>query len=152
MDRKTIQPEFFFCFVFFSYGPFKNISHIEPTVHQRWAKTGEPRKKNTWPSVSRTWLSNMWQERGSNHSGEKPNGLRVSSFIHQATVARSAWVVFFVRDTSSRYDLAICEVSWIYSIRLRSYEPDTNARTDRGKTKCLPSFFQWRGHDKLYIS
>ena len=27
------------------YGPFKNISHIEPTVHQKWAKTGEPGEK-----------------------------------------------------------------------------------------------------------
>ena len=30
------------------------------------------RRKTTWPSVSRTWLSHMWPERGSNHSGEKP--------------------------------------------------------------------------------
>ena len=30
----------------------------------------------------------MWPERGSNHSGEKPNELRVNSPIHQATGAR----------------------------------------------------------------
>ena len=62
------------------YGPFKNILHIEPIVHQRWEKT-RTRGKTTWPSVSRTWLSHMWPERGSNHSGEKPNGLGVSYLL-----------------------------------------------------------------------
>ena len=40
------------------------------------------RRKTTWPSVSRPWLSHIWPERGSNHSGKKPNGLRVNSLIH----------------------------------------------------------------------
>ena len=31
------------------YGPFKNISHIEPIIHQRWAKTGEPEKSPEHP-------------------------------------------------------------------------------------------------------
>ena len=51
----------------------------------RSSKVGEnrrTRRKTTWPSVSRTWLSHIWPERGSNHSGEKPNGLRVNSLIH----------------------------------------------------------------------
>ena len=38
-----------------------------PIVHQRWAKTGESGKA-TWPSVSRTWLSHIWPEQGSNHT------------------------------------------------------------------------------------
>ena len=45
----------------------------------RSSKVGENRKpgeKPTWPSVSRR-LSRMWPERGSNHSGEKLNELRV---------------------------------------------------------------------------
>ena len=51
----------------------------------RSSKVGEnrsTRRKTTWPSVSRTWLSHIWPERGSNHSDEKPNGLRVNSLIH----------------------------------------------------------------------
>ena len=35
----------FFFFLFGFCGPFKNISHIEAIVHQRWAKTGEPGEK-----------------------------------------------------------------------------------------------------------
>ena len=35
----------------------------------------------------------------------------------------SAKVAFLVCDTSFRYELATCEVSWIYSIWFRSYEP-----------------------------
>ena len=59
----------------------------------RSSKVGEnrrTRRKTTWPSVSRTWLSHMWPERGSNHSGEKPNGLRVNSPIHSAMGARTS--------------------------------------------------------------
>ena len=46
-------------------------------------KVGKNRRtqgKTTWPSVSRTWLSHMWPERGSNHSGEKPNELSQLSY------------------------------------------------------------------------
>ena len=65
--------------------PFQEyFTYIKPIVHQRWAKTGRPGKKNTWPSISRTWLSHMWPERGLNHSSEKPNGVRVSSLIPMA--------------------------------------------------------------------
>ena len=48
----------------------------------RSAKGGKNRRtrgETVWPSVSRTWFSHMWPERGSNHSGEKPIGLRVDS-------------------------------------------------------------------------
>ena len=74
---------FFFFFFIWVLRPFQEyFIYIEPIIHQRWAKTGEPGEKNTWPSVSRTWLSHMWPEWGSNHSSENPNGLRVSSLIH----------------------------------------------------------------------
>ena len=36
-------------------------------------------RKKSWPSIIRTWLSHTWPKGGSNRSGEKPNGLRVSS-------------------------------------------------------------------------
>ena len=42
---KYIDSFAIFFFLFGFYGPFKNISHIEPIVHQRWAKTGKPREK-----------------------------------------------------------------------------------------------------------
>ena len=65
---------FFFVFLWFRfYGPFKNISLIEPIVHQRWAKTGESAEKPLDHPVSITWLSHIWLKRGSIHSGEKPN-------------------------------------------------------------------------------
>ena len=74
---------FFFFFLIWALRPFQEyFTYIEPIVHQRRAKTGELGGKNTWPFVSRTLLSHMWPERGSNHSGEKPNGFRVSSLIH----------------------------------------------------------------------
>ena len=76
---------FFFFFFFFDLGftALSRIFHIYPA--DRSSKVGEnrrTRRKTTWPSVSRTWLSHIWPERGSNHSGEKPNGLRVNSLIH----------------------------------------------------------------------
>ena len=52
-------------------------------------------------------------------------------------------VVFLVRDISSQYDLAICEVSWIYSIQFRGYESDTmHGWTDRSKTLCPSTILQ----------
>ena len=75
----------FFFFVFFDLG-FMALSRIFHLYRaDRSSKVGEnrrTRRKTTWPSVSRTWLSHIWPERGSNHSGEKPNGLRVNSLIH----------------------------------------------------------------------
>ena len=80
---------FFFCFVFLFgfYGLFKNISLISSRSFIKGGRKPENPGKTTWPSVIRTWLSHMWPERGSNHSGKKPNGLRVSPLIHQATRA-----------------------------------------------------------------
>ena len=54
-----------------------------------------------------------------------------------------ARAVPLVRDTSSRYDLAICYASWRYSILFRSYKPDMNARTN-GQI-CLP-YSQYSRH------
>ena len=76
---------FFFFFFFFDLG-FTALSRIFHLYRaDRSSKVGEnrrTRRKTTWPSVSRTWLSHIWPERGSNHSNEKPNGLRVNSLIH----------------------------------------------------------------------
>ena len=86
---------FFFFFFFFDLG-FTALSRIFHLYRaDRSSKVGEnrsTRRKTTWPSVSRTWLSHIWPELGSNHSGEKPNGLRVNSLIHQATGARMVQV------------------------------------------------------------
>ena len=87
LESYLSQNHFFF-FLFGFYDPFKNISLI---LSQSFIKGGwklENLEKTIWPSVSRTWLFHMWPERGLNHSGEKPNGLRVSSLIHQAAGAR----------------------------------------------------------------
>ena len=71
---------------FFFYLGFTALSRIFHLYRaDRSSKVGENRRTlgiTTWPSASWTWLSHMWPERGSNHSGEKPNGLRVSSLIH----------------------------------------------------------------------
>ena len=73
---------FFFCFFFF-YLAFMALSRI---FRLYWAnrsgKNWRTRGKTTCPIVSRTWLSHMWPEQCSNHSSEKPNGLRVNSPIH----------------------------------------------------------------------
>ena len=87
-NKKNINTfGFFFFIIIWVLRPFQEyFTYIEQIVHQRWAKTREPRE-TTWPSVSRTWFSYMWPKLGSSHSGEKPNGLRVNSPIHQATGA-----------------------------------------------------------------
>ena len=76
---------FFFFFFFFDLG-FTALSRIFHLYRaDRSSKVGEnrsTRRKTTWPSVSRTWLSHIWPELDSNHGGEKPNGLRVNSLIH----------------------------------------------------------------------
>ena len=76
---------FFFIvfFLFGFYGCFKNISLISSRSFIKGGRKPENSgKKTTWPSISRTWLSHMWPDQGSNYSSEKPNGLRVSSPIH----------------------------------------------------------------------
>ena len=80
-----IRKQVLIFFFFFDLG-FTALSRIFHLYRaDRSSKVGEnrrTRRKTTWPSVSRTWLSHIWPERGSNHSGEKPNGLRVNSLIH----------------------------------------------------------------------
>ena len=73
---------FFFFDLIWVLWPFQEyFTYIEQIVHQRWRKLENP-GKTTWPSISRTWLSHMWPEGGSNDSSEKPNGLRVSQLSH----------------------------------------------------------------------
>ena len=83
---------FFFIFFLFFYFGFTVLSRIFHFYQADYSsKAGENERtlgRTTRPSVSRTSLSHMWPERGSNHSCEKTNGLRVSSLIHQATGAR----------------------------------------------------------------
>ena len=66
---------FFFFFFFFDLG-FTALSRIFLLYRaDRSSKVGEnrrTRRKTTWPSASRTWLSHIWPEPGSNHSGENP--------------------------------------------------------------------------------
>ena len=78
---------FFFFFFFFSDLGFTALSRIFHLYRaDRSSKVGEnrrTRRKTTWPSVSRTWLSHIWPERGSNHSGEKPKSLYVK--VHKSS-------------------------------------------------------------------
>ena len=74
---------YLFIFFFWSFTALSRIFYLYRADSS--SKVGEKRRtwrKTTWPSVSRTWLSQMWLERGLNHSGEKPSGLRVNSPIH----------------------------------------------------------------------
>ena len=77
--------DFFFNFFFFDFG-FTALSRIFHLYRaDRSSKVGKnrrTRRKTTWPSVSRTWLSHIWPKPGLNHSDEKPNGSRVNSLIH----------------------------------------------------------------------
>ena len=85
-------------FFFFDLG-FTALSRI---FHLYWAnrssKVGENRTqgKTTWPSVSRTWLSHMWPERDSNHSGEKWWNFSISLyykyFVCICVCSVGAWV------------------------------------------------------------
>ena len=81
--QNCLPPFFFFFFFDLGFTALSRIFHLYRA--DRSSKVGEnrsTRRKTTWPSVSRTWLSHIWPELGSNHSGEKPNGLRVNSLIH----------------------------------------------------------------------
>ena len=65
-NRKNFIEVYFFIYFFFIWVllPFQEyFTYIEPIIHQRWAKTGEPGGKNTWPSLSRTWLSHVTRAR-----------------------------------------------------------------------------------------
>ena len=79
----TNMNRFFGGFFYLGFTALSRIFHLYQA--DRSSKVGEnrsTRRKTTWPSISRTWLSHIWTELGSNHSGEKPNGLRVNSLIH----------------------------------------------------------------------
>ena len=71
---------FFFIWVLRLFQEY--FTYIEPIVHQRWAKTREPGEINHLTIRKQNLAFHMWPERGSNHSGEIPNGLRVNSPIH----------------------------------------------------------------------
>ena len=66
---------FFFIWVL---RPFQEyFTYIEPIFHQRRAKTREPGEKSPdHPQADFSFPT------GSNHSSEKPNGLRVNSLTH----------------------------------------------------------------------
>ena len=99
----------FFFFFDLGFTALSRIFHLYRA--DRSSKVGEnrsTRRKTTWPSVSRTWLSHIWPELGSNHSGEKPNGLRVNSLIHQATGARSRCISYLPCYNLVLLPLIIC--------------------------------------------
>ena len=76
---------FFFFFFFLGgggWGGGGGFTALSRIFHLYRAEKRRTRGKTTWPSVSRARLSHMWPELGSNHSVEKPNGLRVNSPIH----------------------------------------------------------------------
>ena len=80
-----VPHRFIYLFIYFDLGfmALSRIFHLyragcSSKVGKNWRTWG----KTTWPSVRRTWLSHMWPEWGLNHSGEKPNWLRVNSPIH----------------------------------------------------------------------
>ena len=75
-------------FFYLSCTALSQIFHLYRVDHlsKVCKKMENPGKTTSWPSISRTWLSDMWP--CSNHSSEKPNGLRVSSLIHY-TMGRS---------------------------------------------------------------
>ena len=68
------------------------------------------------------------------YESDTKKALHYMGFCHGHLINKNklARVVFLVRDTSSWYEQAVCEVSWIYSILLMSYKPDTNFQHDMG--------------------
>ena len=73
----------FYFFLIWVLRPFQECStYIEPIVHQRCAKTREPREKPPDHLDAELCFPTCDPEQGLNHSGEKPNGLRVNSPIH----------------------------------------------------------------------
>ena len=71
---------FFFKFGFYSY--FKNISLISNWSFIKGGQIPENLRENHLTICKQNLASHMWPERGLNHSGEKPNRLRVNSPIH----------------------------------------------------------------------
>ena len=68
---------FFFDLVFTALSRIFHLYQADRSskVDKNWRTRG----KTTWPSVSRTWLSHMWQEQGSNQSGPFKNISLISS-------------------------------------------------------------------------
>ena len=73
-DRAIGMRNYYFCkhFSYFFYYGFTALSRIFHLYRADSSSVvGENRRirwKTTWQSVSRTWLSHMWPERGSNHA------------------------------------------------------------------------------------
>ena len=81
--------------------PFQEyFTYIEQIAHQRWAKTGEPGENHLTTRKQNLVFPRDLSEAGT--TGEKPNGLRVNSPIHQATGACSKkglinWYMVFIQ-------------------------------------------------------
>ena len=81
--------------------PFQEyFTYIEPIVNHRLAKTGVPGEKPPDLPVQNL-ASHMCPERGSNNSGERSNGLRVSALNHWTRKARWEESIFVRMTTSS---------------------------------------------------
>ena len=64
----------FFFFFDLGFTALSRIFHLyRADCSSKVGENRRTRRKTTWPSVSRTWLSHIWPELRSNHSGEKPN-------------------------------------------------------------------------------
>ena len=93
MPSYCFAANFLIFIIFFRFGfydPFENISLTSRA--DRSSKVGENRRtrgKITWLSVSRTCLSHMWHERGSNHSDEKHSGTNFLKQNHRGWIANS---------------------------------------------------------------
>ena len=82
----------FFFFLFGFYSSFENISLISSQSFIKGGRKPENLGKNYQTIRKQNLAFPMWPEGGLNHSGEKPNGLKVSSLIHWATGARFQWL------------------------------------------------------------
>ena len=107
---------FIYSFIFFLfYGPFKNISLISS-----WSfiKGGRKPEKNHL-TIRKQNLAFPHVSNGSNHSGEKPNGLRVNSPIHQATgvlqYCMCAWCRFITKTRLLKYIESSTTKNWKFS-------------------------------------
>ena len=106
------QNYYYYYFFYLGFTALSRIFHLYRTDHS--SKVGENRRtgggggggETTWLSISRTWFSHMWLDRGSNHSGEKPNGLRVNSPIYKATGACPTQIIIL-----SCFGISLCKIA-----------------------------------------
>ena len=111
LGRLSPLSVFFFFFFDLGFTALSRIFHLYRADHS--SKVGEnwrTRRKTTWPSVSRTWLSHIWPKRGSNHSGEKPSK-RLTSIVHilpPETDNCPSWI-------SGRERMTVENISWSIS-------------------------------------